>query len=129
HCSPPRSHQKRLTLALPARGRNEPEALAETPGITAYEGLRQDLAVHLTGDQPAAGCGQGEAKMLMAVAAIDIGQARRAADGGPIVRQRRPLADPAALLGATDAGEDILQMLQQQVGALPRRWLVRCREF
>ena len=42
--------------------------------------------------------------MLVAVAAIDVGQARRAADGGTEVGQGRPLADPAALLGAADGG-------------------------
>ena len=49
--------------------------------------------------------------MLVAVAAIDVGEAGRAADGGAIVGQGRTLADPAALLGAADAGEDVLEML------------------
>src|ERR1700750_1685179 len=52
------------------------ETLAEAPWIAAFETRRQCFAGHLACDQ-AAGCGgQGEAEMLVAVAAIDVGQTR-----------------------------------------------------
>ena len=80
--------------------------LAEAAGIARGECGGQFLAFHLAGDQPAGRGGERQADMLMAVAAIDVGQPRRAADRRPEVGQARPLADPAAALGAADAGED-----------------------
>ena len=67
--------------------------------------------------------------MLVAVAAIDVGEARRAADGGTIVGEGRALADPAAGLGAADAGEDVLEVLLEEIGAMPGGRLVRRRQL
>ena len=67
--------------------------------------------------------------MLVAVAAIDVGETRRAADGGAIVGQGRTFADPAALLGAADTGEDVLEMLLEEIGAVPGGRLVRRRQL
>ena len=57
--------------------------------------------------------------MLMAVAAINVGEPRRAADRWPEVWQSRPLADPTALFGAADTREDVLEVPHQEIGAMP----------
>src|SRR5580658_9757929 len=63
--------------------------LAEATGITGVQPLGQFLAVHLARDQAAGRGGERQADMLMAVAAIDVGESRRAADRRPEVGQAR----------------------------------------
>src|SRR5205085_9948498 len=94
-------------------------ALTEPSRITGLERLRHLLAFHLANDQPGGRGGERQADMLMAVAAIDVGQPRRAADGRTKVGQGRPLADPAAALLAADAREDVLEMPHQEIGTMP----------
>src|SRR5262245_24700300 len=103
--------------------------LSESSGVTSLERFGQFLAVHLTRDQPAGRGGECEADMLMAVAAIDVGQARRATNRWAEIRKAGPLADPAAALRTTDAGEDLLEMPHQKIGAMPGRRLMRRGQF
>src|SRR5258707_3691003 len=95
---------------------NRRPALTEAAGIARPQGLGQFLAGHLAGDQPAGRRGEREPDVLMAVAAIHVGEPRRATDRRPEIGQGGPLADPAAEFRTADTGEDVLEMPHQQVG-------------
>src|SRR5437016_5901293 len=55
-------------------------ALTEPSRVTGFERLRHLLAFDLANDQPGGRGGERQADMLMAVAAIDVGESRRPAD-------------------------------------------------
>src|ERR1700730_13594470 len=127
--SEPRNGPSGLSLGVMTALLNRRPTLTEATGVACAQGLRQVLAGHLAGDQPAGRGRQGQADMLMAIAAIHIGEPRRTTDRWPEIGQGGPLADPAALLRATNTGEDILEMPHQQVSAMPGGRLVWRRQF
>src|SRR5882757_10933216 len=112
--SKPRNGRSAVRFGVMTVLLNRWPTLTEAAGIARPQGLGQFLAGHLAGNQPAGRSGECEPDMLMAIAAIDVGEPRRAPYRWPEIGQARPLADPAAELGAADAGESLLEMPHQK---------------